>query len=121
MLQEGQQLSHYRLVRLLKNGGMGEVYLAVDLAADHIRVGTIYPGMMATDMHRHLLPASTVQPVVVAWEAGGNLPAGAPLRESPEAAAGEILEAVQQEGAEHYTEGFLKLAAWMREPPSSHD
>lgn len=92
-----------------------------ELAADHIRVGTVYPGMMATDMHRHLLPASTVQPVAVAWEAGGDLPAGAPLRESPEAVAGDILEAVQQEGAEHYTEGFLKLAAWTSEPPASHD
>ena len=30
MLAEGQQLSHYRLVHLLKSGGMGEVYLAVD-------------------------------------------------------------------------------------------
>jgi eukaryotic-like serine/threonine-protein kinase len=30
MLAEGQQISHYRLMRLLKSGGMGEVYLAVD-------------------------------------------------------------------------------------------
>ena len=30
MLAEGQQLSHYRIVGLLKSGGMGEVYLAVD-------------------------------------------------------------------------------------------
>ena len=30
MLTEGQQLSHYRIVSLLKSGGMGEVYHAVD-------------------------------------------------------------------------------------------
>jgi eukaryotic-like serine/threonine-protein kinase len=42
MLAEGQQLSHYRLVRLLKNGGMGEVYLAVDtLLHRHVAIKVI--------------------------------------------------------------------------------
>src|SRR5579859_4935605 len=71
-----------------------------ELAADNIHVGVVYPGMMATDMNRHLLPASTVQPVAVAWEAGGELPPGAPRRETPDVVAGEILLAVQQEIAE---------------------
>ena len=71
-----------------------------ELAADHIRVGVIYPGMMATEMHRHLLPA------------------GAPQREAPEAVAEKILEAAQQELAEQYTTGFLQFAAWMQTPPS---
>jgi serine/threonine protein kinase len=31
MLQEGQQFAHYRIVRRLKSGGMGEIYLAYDL------------------------------------------------------------------------------------------
>jgi NAD(P)-dependent dehydrogenase (short-subunit alcohol dehydrogenase family) len=92
-----------------------------ELAEENIRVGVIYPGMMATDMHRHLLPASTVQPVAVAWEAGGDLPADAPQRESPKAVAGEMLEAAQQEEAEHYTQGFLKLAAWMSVSRPSHN
>src|SRR6266498_1291114 len=30
MLLEGQQCSHYRLIKLLKRGGMGEVYLGED-------------------------------------------------------------------------------------------
>jgi NAD(P)-dependent dehydrogenase (short-subunit alcohol dehydrogenase family) len=83
-----------------------------ELAADNIRVGVVYPGMMATDMNRHLLPASAVQQATMAWEAGGELPAGAPQRESPAVVAASILEAVQEEKAEQYTLGFLAMAAW---------
>jgi NAD(P)-dependent dehydrogenase (short-subunit alcohol dehydrogenase family) len=90
-----------------------------ELAADNIRVGVVYPGMMATDMDAHLLPASTAQPVTVAWDAGGDLPPGAPRREVPEAVAAKILEAIRQEVAEQYTDGFLQLEAWMRQMPAS--
>lgn len=86
-----------------------------ELAADHIRVGVLYPGMMATEMNSHLLSASTVQPVVVAWEAGDNLPPDAPRREAPDVVAGSILEAFQREDAEHFTEGFLQLVAWAKQ------
>jgi NAD(P)-dependent dehydrogenase (short-subunit alcohol dehydrogenase family) len=85
-----------------------------ELAADHIRVGLLYPGMMATEMNAHLLPASTTQPVPVAWEAGGALPAGAPQREAPEVVARSVLVAIQREEAEYYTEGFRQLVAWMQ-------
>lgn len=30
MSLEGQQCSHYRLIKLIKRGGMGEVYLGED-------------------------------------------------------------------------------------------
>jgi NAD(P)-dependent dehydrogenase (short-subunit alcohol dehydrogenase family) len=83
-----------------------------ELAADRIRVGLLYPGMMATEMNAHLLPASATHPVPVAWEAGGALPAGAPQREAPEVVARSVLEAIEREDAEYYTEGFRRLAAW---------
>lgn len=92
-----------------------------ELAADNIRVSVIYPGIMATEMDRHLLPASTVQSAAIAWEAGGDLPADAPVREAPEAVAAKMLKAAQQEVAEQYTDGFLKLAAWVGAPASSDE
>ena len=85
-----------------------------ELAPDNIRVCAFYPGMMATEMNAHLLPASTVQSAAVAWEAGGDLPPGAPQREVPEVVAASMLEAFQREEAEHYTEGFLRLADWIK-------
>jgi NAD(P)-dependent dehydrogenase (short-subunit alcohol dehydrogenase family) len=85
-----------------------------ELAADQIRVGLLYPGMMATEMNAHLLPASTTQPVPVAWEAGGALPVGAPQPDDPAAVAHSVLEAIQREDAEYSTVGFKQLAAWTR-------
>jgi NAD(P)-dependent dehydrogenase (short-subunit alcohol dehydrogenase family) len=85
-----------------------------ELAADHIHVGLLYPGMMATQMNAHLLPASTTQSVPAAWVAGGDLPPGAPQREAPEDVGRSVLEAIKGEDAEYYTEGFRRLAAWVR-------
>jgi NAD(P)-dependent dehydrogenase (short-subunit alcohol dehydrogenase family) len=89
-----------------------------ELAAERIRVGLLYPGMMATQMNAHLLPASTTRPVPTAWDAGGALPAGAPQREAPEVVARGVLEAIQREDAEYYTDGFRQLAAWT--PSAAH-
>jgi NAD(P)-dependent dehydrogenase (short-subunit alcohol dehydrogenase family) len=85
-----------------------------ELAADNIRVGAVYPGMMATSMNAHLLPASTVGPVTTAWEAGGNLPPGAPKPEAPAVVAEDLLKAFEREEPEYFTEGFLHLAAWVK-------
>jgi NAD(P)-dependent dehydrogenase (short-subunit alcohol dehydrogenase family) len=85
-----------------------------ELAADSIRVGAVYPGMMATSMNAHLLPASTVGPVTAAWEAGGDLPLGAPKPDSPEIVAGDLLKAFERDEPEYFTEGFLQLAAWVK-------
>jgi NAD(P)-dependent dehydrogenase (short-subunit alcohol dehydrogenase family) len=84
-----------------------------ELAADHIRVGLFYPGMMATKMNTRLLPASATQAAPVAWDAGGELPVGAPQREAPEVVARSVLDAIQREDAEYYTEGFRRLVAWV--------
>lgn len=83
-----------------------------ELAAEHIRVCAFYPGMMATAMDAHLLPASTHQPVAAAWEAGAELPPGAPQREAPAVVAGNVLDAFHREDAEYFTPGFLALEAW---------
>jgi NAD(P)-dependent dehydrogenase (short-subunit alcohol dehydrogenase family) len=91
-----------------------------ELAAEHIRVGVLYPGMMATEMNAHLLPASTTQLVPVAWDAGGALPPGAPQREAPEVVARSVLAAIQCEDAEFYTEGFKRLAAWQHRMSSAN-
>jgi len=85
-----------------------------ELSVDHIRVGAFYPGMMATAMDAHLLPASTRQPVAVAWEPGTELPPGAPQREAPGIVANDLLDAFQREDAEYFTPGFLQLEAWMK-------
>jgi NAD(P)-dependent dehydrogenase (short-subunit alcohol dehydrogenase family) len=85
-----------------------------ELATDHIRVGAVYPGMMATTMNAHLLPASTMRPVATAWEAGGDLPPGAPVRQAPAVVAGDLVKAFEGEEPEYYTDGFLQLAAWVR-------
>lgn len=73
-----------------------------ELAADNIRVGAFYPGMMA-----------------VAWEAGDALPPGAPQLEALAVVARQLLEAFQREDAEYYTEGFKQLAVWVNSMASA--
>jgi NAD(P)-dependent dehydrogenase (short-subunit alcohol dehydrogenase family) len=85
-----------------------------ELATDNIRVGAVYPGMMATTMNAHLLAASTVGPVTAAWEAGGDLPPEAPRPQAPAVVAGDLLIALEREEPEYYTEGFLQLASWVK-------
>jgi len=70
-----------------------------ELAADNIRVGVIYPGLMTTAFGTEARPAVAGWP----WAPAGalaNLPPGAPTPETPEAVAALILDAVRHEPAE---------------------
>jgi NADP-dependent 3-hydroxy acid dehydrogenase YdfG len=80
-----------------------------ELAADNIRVGVIYPGVMATDFGAHLLAAagapSASAPETAAL-AGPALAAPPPMPAEQVAAA--ILDAVQREVAEQYADPAME-------------
>ncbi len=82
----------------------------VELAADNIRVGVVYPGLMATDFGAHALAASPQQSNG-ASAASAGLPPGAPLPDKPEAVAAAILDAVRDEPAEQYAAPAFPSAA----------
>lgn len=65
-----------------------------ELAGDNIRVGLVYPGMTATEFHNHLANGAFNRPA-------GR--AGMPPLETAEHIADKILEAVQTEEAEVYS------------------
>ena len=76
-----------------------------ELAADNIRVGVVYPGIMATDFGAHLLATST-EPSGSAPEAEAYVgpPPAAPPPISADEVAAAILGAVQREVAEQYAD-----------------
>jgi len=70
-----------------------------ELAADNIRIGVIYPGLMTTAFGTQAPPATAGWPGAPAG-ASASLPPGAPTPETPEAVATLILDAVRHEPAE---------------------
>ncbi len=71
-----------------------------ELAQEKIHVGLVYPGITATDFHHHLANGHT-------WSA----PRGRTgAMDTPEHVAEKILEAVQTEAAEVYTDSLKALA-----------
>lgn len=72
-----------------------------ELAADNIRVGLVHPGITATGFHEHLANG--------AWSGRGER-ARTMQAETSEAVAAKILEAVETEEAEVYTDSIKGLA-----------
>ncbi len=71
-----------------------------ELAQENIHVGLVYPGITATDFHHHLANGHT-------WSA----PRGrAGAMDTPEHVAEKILEAVQTQAAEVYTDSLKAFA-----------
>jgi short-subunit dehydrogenase len=67
-----------------------------ELAADHISLGLVYPGVTATNFYANLA------------EGQQSTPAGATFVESAESVAEKILEAVETQAAEVYAENLKK-------------
>jgi short-subunit dehydrogenase len=71
-----------------------------ELAQENIHVGLVYPGITATAFHQHLANGPSSSP-----------PRGRPAAmDTPEQVAEKILEAVQTEAAEIYTESLKAFA-----------
>ena len=69
-----------------------------ELAADNISLGLVYPGVTATNFYDNLIGSQPPAP----------RPAGATSVESAESVAEKILEAVETQAAEVYTENLKK-------------
>ncbi|GCE10418.1 SDR family oxidoreductase [Tengunoibacter tsumagoiensis] len=75
-----------------------------ELAKDNIRVSLVHPGMTSTDFHSHLANQGPWQP------SGARNGIGARPMDTPEHIADKILEAVQTEVAEVYSDSLKAFA-----------
>ena len=81
-----------------------------ELAADNIRIGVIYPGLMTTAFGTHAPTAAAGWSSAPAG-APASRPPGAPAPETPEAVAALILDAVRNEPAEREVHRAFPSAA----------